>query len=59
MAYIKVGDIEPKHPSICPRCGAPLDGDVCEYCGTKFTKRNYNTENNFEFKMHDPIILKE
>jgi len=21
---------------ICSQCGAPLNGDVCEYCGTCF-----------------------
>ena len=20
----------------CPNCGAPINGDVCEYCGTVF-----------------------
>ena len=25
-----------KKPMICPRCGAPYDGDKCDYCGTRF-----------------------
>ena len=24
------------HPSICSQCGAPLNGHVCKYCGTKY-----------------------
>ena len=23
-------------PKTCPGCGAPVRGDVCEYCGTEF-----------------------
>ena len=23
----------------CPNCGAPRDGPVCEYCGTRFVPR--------------------
>ena len=22
----------------CPNCGAPVNGSICEYCGTKFTQ---------------------
>lgn len=25
------------HPRICSRCGAPLTGHKCEYCGTSYT----------------------
>ena len=24
----------------CPNCGAPVSGDVCEYCGTIFAEHN-------------------
>ena len=27
---------EQRNPTDCPRCGAPLHGKVCEYCGSKF-----------------------
>ena len=23
-------------PSVCPGCGAPVRGEECEYCGTRF-----------------------
>ena len=31
--YIEAGKI---HPANCENCGAPLNGRVCEYCGTKY-----------------------
>lgn len=24
----------------CPNCGAPIESDICEYCGTRFRKKN-------------------
>lgn len=29
--------------SNCPNCGAPRDGPVCEYCGTRFQDENIVT----------------
>lgn len=26
----------------CPNCGAPIQGDICEYCGTVFNKPSGN-----------------
>ena len=25
-----------RHPKICKQCGAPLSGNECKYCGTKY-----------------------
>lgn len=27
----------------CPNCGAPRDGPVCDYCGTRFQDENIVT----------------
>ena len=35
----------------CPNCGAPIDGDKCEYCGTSFI-------NTLSFDMNNTQYLK-
>ena len=36
----------------CPNCGAPITGDVCEYCGTVFNdtpKSKYNKLLDYQY----------
>lgn len=25
-----------KRPRVCSQCGAPMHGEICEYCGTEY-----------------------
>ena len=36
LCTIEDAEISQSHPRICPQCGAPLKGNVCEYCGTRY-----------------------
>ena len=35
----------------CPNCGAPIDGDKCEYCGTHFMDCTMDAEKPFYIKI--------
>jgi len=40
-SWIAIGDISNTEPKkiigkICSQCGAPLNGNKCEYCGTEY-----------------------
>lgn len=38
----------------CPNCGAPITGDVCEYCGTVFKKAvNYEVVPTYGVTMQE------
>lgn len=42
----------------CPNCGAPVQGAVCEYCGTQFTLQP--TAQEFIYTFHgEPIDIEE
>lgn len=30
----------------CPNCGAPIESDICEYCGTRFRTRDTGSATN-------------
>lgn len=45
----------------CPNCGAPIHGNICEYCQTMFIRRNvpnYDLVIQFPYRIK-PINLKE
>ena len=41
----------------CPNCGAPIKGNVCEYCGTVFKDRYYLeiTQQQTEFALQQTL----
>lgn len=44
----------------CPNCGAPRDGQVCEYCGTRFQDENIVTVELYaDGKVVERIIREE
>ena len=44
----------------CPNCGAPIDGDLCPYCGTVFidwSTIDIRKSNWIKIKLNDKIVL--
>lgn len=33
-------NVDYNHPHICPRCGAPMNDTICEYCGTTYSYKS-------------------
>lgn len=51
----------------CPNCGAPITGNTCEYCGTFFGNRTYNSLLDYQYeqlkqvqqKLRTQLVLEE